>query len=440
MALGKNARKRTFFSRESVDKALLTIGNIPVVGHIAETDDGKQYMGGHDVVVELTGEDIKIKHLTVPYGVVPGDNTFSYETVTEPDGAARDYLVGDVVLWMGRYPELKEAVYSDTTYFNQSMEIELFEVKPMDDGYFDVTSFGFSALCLLGKDDDKDSERHTEPAWPMARVDAYDASRGEEFTRLMRMFSDELDSCLAARETLKGGDNPTMKGGNKLTMKMSEDTDVTQTSGKEDAPEKMSFSAMTYGEKYTLLSDAVTALNDDKSDRWMWLTDFDDKYLHIGCSVNFEGATPPTNLARTSYKVDENLAVTLDTAFTPLYWKKLTAEEVTELESMQSRLDELIAYQSEHMASEKKLQVDKLLAQFSDLAKIDEFVKLREKAYDCDDMGQLELTCYAIRGKRVLPTQSGNERAAYGKLFLDSGDKDDDGDPYGELFERYGKN
>ena len=207
-ALGKN-RNLTYFSKESVEKALPTIFNIPVVGHIIEASDGHRYMGGHDaeVIVNQNG-DLDLRSICVPYGVVPQQDTIEYETLIEPDGVAREYLKADIILWTGRFPEIKDAVYSDNFYFNQSMEIVANAWQPLDDdhNYLDVVDYQYSALCLLGKADDTSSAEHTEPCFPLASVQPYTYNlQSDSFIGMVSQLREALASCFAQTESQKGG-------------------------------------------------------------------------------------------------------------------------------------------------------------------------------------------------------------------------------------------
>ena len=147
MAIGENDN-RTIISKESVDDALPTLFNVPVVGHLYADEDGVIRMGGHDITLEKDADGKYIfKSITVPYGTVPQQDNVHYEEVEE-GRAKKTYLVADTILWTGRYPELLDAVYSEDIYFAQSMEIIPSETEKTDAG-LNIKKFQFSALCLL---------------------------------------------------------------------------------------------------------------------------------------------------------------------------------------------------------------------------------------------------------------------------------------------------
>ena len=195
--VGKN-RNFSYMSKENIQRCLPTLSYAPVVGHLIDKLDedgnptGEKYMGGHDYYID---DDWNLKSACVPYGVVKADS-FDFETVKEyKDEIETEYLTAEVVLWTGRYPELMEAIYSDDFYFNQSMEINVSEFRPYeeDSNYTELTDFTYSALCLLGKADDKTSPEHTEPCFVESKVIPVQYSlEREEFSKVMGELKNEL--------------------------------------------------------------------------------------------------------------------------------------------------------------------------------------------------------------------------------------------------------
>lgn len=195
--VGKN-RNFSYMSKENIQRCLPTLSYAPVVGHLIDKLDedgnptGEKYMGGHDYYID---DDWNLKSACVPYGVVKADS-FDFETVKEyEDEIETEYLTAEVVLWTGRYPELMEAIYSDDFYFNESMEISVSEYRPYeeDSNYTELTDFTYSALCLLGKADDKTSPEHTEPCFVESKVIPVQYSlEKEEFSKVMGELKNEL--------------------------------------------------------------------------------------------------------------------------------------------------------------------------------------------------------------------------------------------------------
>lgn len=211
MAPGKN-RNFTYISKEDTINAIPSAYYCPVVGHIRVyvDDNGVEhaYMGSHDF--DIT-DDWKIKDVTRPYGVIV-EGSENWEVVDE-HGVDVEYLTFNAILWVGRYPELSEAAYSDEILFNQSMEININNYRPLeeDSNYWEVLGFTFSAFCLLGKADenstnghtDKDME-HTEPAFISARVEPYAFSL-DEFKKEFSLLKDKISKFVTINEN-EGGE------------------------------------------------------------------------------------------------------------------------------------------------------------------------------------------------------------------------------------------
>lgn len=153
MATGKN-RNMSYFGKDVVEAHLNSLNYAPVVAHLFKDENGEYKIGGHDMYIDW--EDWSVKSLCVPFGVVKAD-TFEWETVNEY-GIDVDYLTCEAILWTGRYPELKETIYSEDIWWNHSMEVDCKEYRPLesDSNYIEVLDFEFSALCLLYKSDDRD--------------------------------------------------------------------------------------------------------------------------------------------------------------------------------------------------------------------------------------------------------------------------------------------
>jgi len=211
MAPGKN-RNFTYISKEDTINAIPSAYYCPVVGHVRTytDEDGVEhlYMGSHDF--DIT-DGWEIKDSTRPYGVIV-EGSENWEVVDE-HGVDVEYLTFNAILWVGRYPELSEAAYSDEILFNQSMEININNYRPLeeDSNYWEVLGFTFSAFCLLGKADenstnghtDKDIE-HTEPAFISARVEPYEFGL-DEFKKEFSLLKDKISKFVTINET-EGGE------------------------------------------------------------------------------------------------------------------------------------------------------------------------------------------------------------------------------------------
>lgn len=162
----KKNRNYSYIAKETVEKNLGTLDYCPVVGYLYKNDEGEYRMAGHECHFD---DDWDLVPDTQAFGVVK-PNSYHWETIDE-FGTDVEYLVADVVLWVGRFKGLFDARYDDEVYFSQSMEINVGEYRPLDEdsNYVEILDFSFSALCLLGKYDNPDE--NVTPCFINAKVE-----------------------------------------------------------------------------------------------------------------------------------------------------------------------------------------------------------------------------------------------------------------------------
>jgi hypothetical protein len=166
-------------------------------------------------------------------------------------------MTASVILWTGRYPELMEAIYSEDVWFNQSMEISVEQYRPYDEdsNYMELLDWTYSALCMLGKADDKDSPEHTEPCFIESKVIPYNFSKAE-FADAMSEMKHSL-----AFYFEKKGDEEAME--EIKDIEMEEASDV-ETPIVEDKP--ISDDVIVDEEEVTTDEDVVEPASDDEAE------------------------------------------------------------------------------------------------------------------------------------------------------------------------------
>ena len=402
--IGKN-RNGSYMSKENLEKFLPTLNYCPVVGHIFKyTDkDGVEHtaMGGHDFKID---ENWNVVDLTVPYGVVVNDS-FGFETINEY-GTDVEYLTAHAILWTGRYSELKQAIYSDDFWFNQSMEINISQYRPLeeDSNYMELLEWSYSALCMLGKADDKDSPAHTEPCFISSKVIPVDFSKND-FNAVMDEMKEKILLCFNGINL-----NCSKEGGNTLDEKLAilekfnktvedldfsiEDLSVEDLEAKmvelfkepmsepvvsdpvvepsvepasepvaeptvepvvepEPTVEPVAFSA-TYKEKRKALNEALDPIivKDAEGyyveETYFYVEDFSDEYVFVERNHwtrdNYE-----TKFGRFSYTYDENtMTATITSSFEEMVKVWLTLEEKANLDAERANYESLKTEYSEY--------------------------------------------------------------------------------------------
>ncbi len=435
--VGKN-RNYSYMSRENIERAEPTLHYIPVVGHLLTKydDDGNEvgkYFGGHDYVLT---EQWEYKAETVPFGVVTNDPV-EFEDVEEY-GNVVPYLTATAILWTGRYPELKEAIYSDDCWFAQSMEIAVTQSRPYeeDSNYIELLDWTYSALCILGKSDDP--EYNTEPCFISSRfVPLTYSMEREKFNAAMSEMQEHLAFILSPK---KGGE--TEMDHEMIASILSEfgltaetiDFDTTgldeeglRTAAKEfadahpadgadpsDAHTNEDFTCefvATYNQRLEALRNALDSavVRDPQgnvvSATHYWVNDFDDTFVYVERYMYSANGDDKTDHGRFSYSMDETsntVSITSEFELMHLVW--LTTEEKTKLETSRnafSELEELRNYKADNEREKRKAALDDLFAQFGDLANMEDFANLREAAEDADTLEEIETKLYAMRGRQV---------------------------------------
>lgn len=445
MALGKNKNK-TNIPKEAVDDALPSLFNIPVVAHLFTDDNSKKRVGGHDMelVVNEKGE-LAFNVLTVPYGTVPQQDGVHYEEVVEDDGKVNTYLVADIILWTGRYPELLDAKYSDEIYFAQSMEIIPSETKN-EEGLLTINKFQFSALCLLGKSDN-DAE-NIAPCFASARVESYDfAAKDETWTKLFGEFKQELAKCFEAQSSGEGGkkldkeliasilaeygfteedipfeitdDMTEEELRAKLDELKSEKEKVNEEAAadaaskdvkeegfdaKEETAGTKNFEAgMRWSERGQAIREAFDKHNVYSDDYYegYFLLDFDDKYAYADHIKGGEHIERAQETVRVPYSITDKVAtVDIDSAEkVRLVW--LTEEEEAAIAKKDEEFAALVEYKKEKLEEERMKEYAATISEFSDLAELDEYKELTKNAMTYASKEDLQKELYAIRGKNL---------------------------------------
>lgn len=169
---GKN-RNKSFISKETFEKCIDTIYNVPIVcNYNRETDS----IGAHDVDIVKTGKGIRLINITQPVGVVPESANYWWENIEEDDGSIHEYLCVEIIIWKRQeaYAKIKENGITD-----ESMEIKVKSGETID-GYYHIDSFEFTAFCLL---------ESAEPCYESACIEMFTLkSFHDQYTAMMTDF------------------------------------------------------------------------------------------------------------------------------------------------------------------------------------------------------------------------------------------------------------
>ena len=463
-SVGKN-RNYSYMSEENIKKALPTLSYAPVVGHlIPKYDDNGNvighYMGSHDY--EITPE-MELKAVTVPYGVVIEDS-FDFEDVEEFNRTER-YLTASVYLWLGRYPELADAIYDENTWFNQSMEISVDEFRPLeeDSNYTELLSWNYSALCLLGLSDNP--SENTTPAFISAQVHPVNYSLDKaEFAKTMDDLKEKLNMALKkggksnlkfseeARDAILTEFKITMEDIDfEITDDMTEedfrkavDEKFGANSNPKDIPtDTVKFSA-TYNQKRDAIREALPYSSErDASGKLVsetdfWMQDFDNEFVFVERDV-WTDAGMQEDHGRFKYTFDETtLKATVSGDFEVMVLKWLTLAENQQVEDSRKEFESLKEFKRTRLEADHKVAVDEVLSNFEDIVETDEYKALAESVYSIKDLDEIKTKCYAIRGKYA-PVKSEKKEFSKKNVKVEFEHNQTSTNRYGDLFSKANK-
>ena len=390
MATGKN-RNMSYFDKSVVENHLNSLNYAPVIAHLFKNEDGEYRIGGHDMYIDI--EDWSIKSLCVPFGVVKAD-TFEWETINEY-GTDVDYLTCEAVLWTGRYPELKETIYSEDVWWNQSMEIDCKEYRPLeeDSNYIEVLDFEFSALCLLYKSDNRDE--NVTPCFISADVTPINFSSDDFVTKMNEMKQ-------AMSEVFAFGDK---EGGNVDENKVNENNtqedpetfsnEVSALNAEAEPTYAISQFQLTANEKWEKINSAIRGMGvvTNDSDTWYYLEDYDDNYAFIERHIYFyANDTHKKQYGRVAYSIVNN-EVSVNSEFEEMRVMWLTLEEANNVEearnnytAVKAEVEILRPYKLAVEKAEREKAENEIFAKYDgQIGEMPEYKTLKEKSgeYSC---------------------------------------------------------
>lgn len=429
--LGKN-RNYSHISKENMERCKSTLSYAPVVGHLMEKydKDGNvigRYFGGHDYTIT---EDWELKPLTVPYGVVVADS-FQYEMVNEyKDNHEREYLTCDVILWTGRYPELLEAVYDETTYFNESAELNVEEYRPLEDdsNYVDITDFTFSALCILGKSED--AQYHTEPCFIESKIQPKQfAVQKDEFAEAMNEMKEKLSFCFKNQPSTMEVDIENNDGGSTMTDEIKNEVvdEMAETVVEENVDEAVEETVEE------VVEEVVEETTDEPT----------DEVVEETVEAEVEEVTAEVIEEATEETVVEEANEDFSVLYAELKEKYDALEQEfsdykAEHSYFNADFEELKSYKESKEAEERQCAEEALFADYEDaIGETEEFKALKEKASEFS-LDALKKECLCIVGMYSMtnkPTVKPETKPESIKFSLEK--PQDDDEPYGGLMKKY---
>lgn len=154
MHTGAN-RNRTSFTKDTINKAISSIANMPILGYVVdELDDEEKDFKGHEHELRVTNNDVKYMYAGQAYGVIPESCNPRWIIKDDGTGTEREYLRVDGLIWT-KFGDPVDIFTRDVTK-NHSVELTDMVCGPKDrDGNTPVSSFKFDGFCILSTTDPK---------------------------------------------------------------------------------------------------------------------------------------------------------------------------------------------------------------------------------------------------------------------------------------------
>ncbi len=438
-------RKNTYFDASVIKKAMGSIAYAPILANVVYDKDGNPKFGSHDMHLEpdkMNDDEYRAIYDETPIGFVPADNNAE---LVEKDG--RKYLAVDAYVWRG-YSNYAEDLLEENESVQLSMEITMHKYTFDDkEGFYRIEDFSFKGITLLGDDRTPGMEGANATV-----VSEYD------FDAFVDEMQAEMNSISHANMQKK--EEPTIE----LPV---ENAEIVETNELEQADEQPQEQAqgqeaeMSFELTNTVrdgLEEAVHAI--DPEDRWhYYLMDFDPAKSEV-YFIDQRGRkmyAAPYTLSGEVYSVDTAAKRRVKVAyvdyadgFDPVnyvfdaicnHFESALSDEkdkydnyVASHQTDDAAVKELKDFREARLKADHEASMDAVLAQFEDLTENEEFASLRETAYSFESPEELELRCYAIRGKMAKPAAPAQKKVV-AKQQLPETEADDV--PYGGLLDKY---
>lgn len=366
-------RNQSFISKKSVEKAISTIFNTPIVAQYIEEYDN---FGDHGGQLEVKNDKLTWVNTTIPIGIIPESAEIGWEMVTDENGKAEEYLVAkNCFLWTDRFEYARKIIGNK---YGVSMEISILDsdfIQHEGEKYLNIKDFAFSGICVLGTNhEDKESEDHVEPCFSQASITAYSLNK-EQFKLEFQQLLSELKFSL--KQNLSNTNNYKQEGGNKGMEQETKEFE-TQEEVKDDSQQE-------FVEDEKKASEEVEKELDVKSEEYVEDNDSDDDK-----DDESEGEPADELDYQVEYQSLKEKYEVLEAEFAQ--FKETYSTTETELE-------ELRQFKANKLQEERTNAEDEIFAKFSSELTDEEMKPIKDKVSEFS-LEDLEDKLFALAGRK----------------------------------------
>ncbi|PLR72308.1 hypothetical protein [Bacillus sp. UMB0728] len=141
----------SYFSKESVEAAIPTLANTPILAYIEDNSEGEEDFSDHRMILVKEDGKFKVKYVGQAIGLIPENNDAQFESRVCDDGIEREFLTVTGYVWTKFDSPID--IFNRDEIKSQSMELhDNYQGEWKDDGLFHFTKFSFYGACALGND------------------------------------------------------------------------------------------------------------------------------------------------------------------------------------------------------------------------------------------------------------------------------------------------
>lgn len=407
---GKAAHNMSFLA-DSLKDAESTLYNSPILANVIFDSKNQPQFSSHDKHIEKDyAGNVRIIYDEIPIGVITESST--YEIKKE---SGRNYVYAEAYIWK-RYSNYALDIINRDKNIKLSAEINILDFYiDKKTNYKVIKKFKYNGITLLGN--------HRNPGMKNAQASIeFDNSKIDKKEYMVALM-DELKQCIHDYNNENG-----MEGGNEILKTeievdenkaeqtneaVAEDNAEFEESSNKETEETVTNTddnaefELTSNEVRRIICDAVRGLS-LKSDDYIWLNDYDSKYLYLNKEQKIDGVYKTTH-TRCSYTLLDG-KVTIGNDEVETVYKILTVDEWNTLEAEREKqnaeFDELKTFKIKTINAQRKAQLDVLFDKFDDSLKdVKEYIDLKENNVDFD-VQTIEEKCFALFGKIKLESDT----------------------------------
>lgn len=400
-------RNNSYIQKEVMEKALPSLKDRPILGHIVELEDGTFDFFSHDFEIdEETGE---VVYQELPIGVTQDTENAHLEYDTEAD---RDYVVVNGVIWE-EYGNKAADIIRRKNGTKVSVELSISDLSfNSKEKYLEINDFYFSGITCLGTNPETNVE----------------IKEGMEGARLDLNFDEE-------NKNEEGGD-PVDETREMLEEELPPIEENEEAAGEQEGQDESVYSITIKGHTFNYeisMNDTISALSNlvatvygESDNEWYSVIAYENYLVMQGFWTG--------RAYRQSYTKDgDNYTLTGDRE--EVFVNYLTKSEEDALEEMRSNYEALVKFKADTESAQTKAQKDAVLAdeKFDKIRDTEGFKSL------CDDMDKFSADELSIRATALLgdyyaqfEAKDHKETKKVGFESKSTGAKN----PYGNLFNK----